>query len=283
MKYRGLSLLFISCFTLIGCNKENTPLTPKYDYGVFLGAKSSKSNLGRLMTYKKAIIEFDEFSNNDISYLKDKGVEIYAYLSIGSLEKYRSYYDEFKQYTFMDYENWPDERWIDVSISSWQDHLYSEATRFKNSGASGIFMDNFDVYYIAMEEYECSQTFKNNIYQGCVDILTRLSSLDMKLIINSGTDLLERLHDINSPLLNNISCYTQECVFSSIEDYDHDIFGKQNKEDQDYYLEIIDFMKDYSDILLLEYTKDESLIEDIKGYCQSHNYYYYVSNKVNLE
>ena len=250
------------------------------EYGVFLGANSS--SLERISNYKNVIIDIDEFEEKDINYLEDKGCEIYSYLSVGSLEKYRSYYEEFKDLTFMDYDNWPDERWVDVSSNAWQDHLVNEVNRFKNLKADGIFMDNFDVYYIAKEEYECSESFKEGIYSGCVSILNKLSETGLKLIINSGTDFLERLNEENPTLLDEIHVYAQECVYSSIVDYEKDIFGKQDDETSTYYKSIINLMKSHSKILLIEYTKDETLIDEIENFCKTNNCYYYISSSVNL-
>ena len=253
-----------------------------YSYGVFLGADSSRIN--KVSLYDNPIIEIEEFTSEDISSLKENNKHIYAYLSVGSLENYRDYYEEFEHLAFYEYENWPDEKWIDVSDSSWQEHLIVEATKFKNLGAYGLFMDNFDVYYIASEEYDGGITFVNKIYNACIDILTSLHNLGLSLIINSGSTFLERLKEENKDeLLNYIDCYTQECVFSNIVDYDHDKFSRQDEETKNYYLSIINMMKSYSDILLLEYTKSKNVIDDIIEYCQRESFHYYISKKVNLE
>ena len=272
--------LLIPFLTSCGNASQNRTTPTSYEYGVFLGANSS--SLERISKYKNVIIDLDEFTQKDIDYLKDQGCKVYYYLSVGSLEKYRSYYEEFKDLTFMDYDNWPDERWIDVSSNVWQEHLVSEATRFKNLKSDGIFMDNFDVYYIAKEEYECSESFKEGIYNGCVSILNKLDETGLELIINSGTDFLERLNEENPTMLDKIDVYAQECVYSSIVDYQKDTFGKQDQETSTYYKSIIDFMKNHSKILLIEYTNDESLMNEIARYCDTNTCYYYISSSVNL-
>lgn len=61
-----------------------------------------------------------------------------------------------------------------------------------------------------------------------------------------------------------------------------DIFGKQDEETSSYYKSIISFMKSHSEILLIEYTKDDSLVSQVKNYCKTNNCYYYVSASVNL-
>lgn len=275
-----LSALLI---TLLGCNKgSNSYKYPvDYEYGIFLGCSGKDKE--KISKYHNVCVDIDEFSTSDINYLKDKECDIYAYISVGSLEKYRDYYKEFEKYTFLDYENWPDERWINISEKSWINHLISEATRFKNNGASGLFMDNFDVYYIASEVYDGGEEFKEAIYQGCLEVLNAFSELDMSLIINSGSTLLERINEENPTLLDKIDCYCQESVFSSIVDYDDNIFGKQNKEDHEYYLEMISLMKSHSDILLLEYTVDTKLQKEVVSYCKQNNCHYYISNNVDLK
>lgn len=286
MKKSLLSLVLLSLVVLAGCKKQSSDYYQKlvydidYEYGVFLGASGKdKENIAQ---YHKAMIDIDEFSSNDIFYLKQNECDIYAYLSVGSLEKYRSYYEEYKDLTFLDYDNWPDERWIDVSDDGWKNLLISEAARFKLLGAKGIFMDNFDVYHIASEVYPGGEEFKEKIYQGCLDILFELSLLDLKLVINSGTTLLERMNDEGLPLLDSIDVYCQECVFSSIKDYNHNKFGKQSEEDHKYYLDMISMMCDYSEILLLEYSKSQSLVDEIVKYSKNNQYHYYISQSVNL-
>lgn len=99
-------------------NQSSISPTTKDAYGVYLGENGS--NTDKLLGYKNLIIDLDEFSTSNIASIKEAGCKIYSYLSVGSLEKYRSYYEEYKDITFMDYDNWPDERWVDVSNHSWQ-------------------------------------------------------------------------------------------------------------------------------------------------------------------
>ena len=285
MKKNGIFVIVLTTLlALSGCSKnsENAQENASFDdFGVFLGV-TDEMNYSHLYSYKKIAIEIEEFSSSTIKSFKDRDIELYSYLSIGSLEKYRDYYDDFKDYTFFDYENWEDEEWIDVSQYSWQAHLISEATKFKELGSDGLFLDNFDVYYIVMEEYECSSSFKEGIYQGCRTILSELSKLNMKILINSGTDFLERLEEENNPLIDKIDWYAQETVFSSIEDYDNDVFGVQDNETHYYYENIIKMMKKHSDVLLIEYTKDDLVKKAVRDYCNREKLHYYISNSVAL-
>ena len=275
MSKKGLFVLLIPIL-LTSCS--NSHIVSDNSFGVFLGMDSTGVN--KLLDYQNVAIEIEEFKKSDIDKLKENNISIYAYLSVGSLENYRPYYDEFKQYTFQEYENWEDEKWIDVSISSWQEKLNELATSFKNLGADGLFLDNFDVYYYASE---ISVEFGEKNYQGCYQILENLSKTGLKLLINSGTDFLEKLEKENDSLINEVDWYAQECVFSSIKNYQRNIFTRQDKEDREYYQSIINMMKKHSDILLIEYTRNKTIINDVKSYCKENNCHYFITDNVELK
>ena len=274
-----VTLLLSSCVTPTPTKDNEEALD---DFGVFLGLEDN-SKMSTLMNYKRVAIELDEFSSNNIQKLRNKHIEVYAYLSVGSLEKYRDYYNEFKDYTFYDYDNWDDERWMDVSQTSWQNKMSELATEFRNKGATGLFLDNFDVYYIACDEYKGSKSFTEGIYNGCHKILENLSRSGLSLLINSGTMFLERLNTEKDSLIDEVDWYAQETVFSSIVDYDNDIFGKQDKEEQDYCFSMIKMMRPHSNVLLIEYTKDNDLVREIKEYANANKVHYYISSRVNLD
>lgn len=262
---------------------KNEEIANKKDFGAYLGLTDESDNYKKLLNYKEVAIEIGEYSSEHISLIKDNNTDIYAYLSVGSLENYKDYYNEFKNLTFMDYDNWPDERWIDVSSTLWADKLVELATKFKSLGATGLFLDNYDVYYIVCSEYKCSEAFKEGIYTGLKEITKRLKALDLKLIINSGTDFLERLDDEKDDTIRSFYAYNQESVFSTILDYENDVFGTQSTSDREYYQDIIAITSRYGiKTYLLEYTTDEALIQEIKTYCELNGYTYYISSHVNL-
>ena len=133
-------------------NNNNDNLIISYDdYGAFLGR--SENNIEGFENYNYISLELDEYSDEKIQKLNEKGKKIFAYLNVGSLENYRSYYNNFKNITIGEYENWEDEAWIDVTDSSWQNFIVNTiAQSFKNRGAFGVYMDNVDVYSVAKEK-----------------------------------------------------------------------------------------------------------------------------------
>ena len=85
----------------------------KYEYGVFLGA--DPEDISYMDSYKKIVIDAQYFEKEEIKELKESGHTVYSYLNLGSVEKFRPYYRKYKTYSLGTYENWKDEKWIDVS------------------------------------------------------------------------------------------------------------------------------------------------------------------------
>jgi len=119
-------------------NIKKTESNNKNEYGVFIGLNENETN--KLEKYKIVVIEPSEFSIKKIKELKSKGKIIYGYLNVGSVEEYRPYYDRFKNLFLGVYEDWPDERWIDVSSLKWQDFIINElGKRYKDMEFDGLF------------------------------------------------------------------------------------------------------------------------------------------------
>ena len=64
-----------------------------YDYGVFLGVNAEESD--RFADYETIVIDAEGYTAKEISKLKKAGHTVYSYINIGSLETWRSYYEQF--------------------------------------------------------------------------------------------------------------------------------------------------------------------------------------------
>ena len=280
MKAKGIILTL--SLLLTGCFNNGTP-EPKEvfegnDYGAFLGR--SDNNVNFFNNYQFISLELDEFTDTNINRLSSKGIQFFAYLNVGSLETYRDYYEEYESLTFKDYDNWPDERWIDVSNESWQNFVVNTLARsFKERNAFGVYLDNVDVYTIAKEEEKDFTAFAI----GLKNIIKGVSELGLKVMINGGSEFLDDMNDSNDSIFDSIWAYHQEEVFSLITDYEHNGFGRQTDEDKDYYQEIASMMKKRNkEVFLLEYTINTDLKKEIISYCNSHSYHYYIATNVDL-
>ena len=260
-------------------NHEHDWIISYDDYGAFLGR--NENNITGFYDYNYLSFEFDEFSDQNIQNLNNKNIKTFAYLNVGSLENYRYYYDNFKNITIGEYENWEDEAWINVSNVEWQNFIVNTVAKgLKNRGAFGVYMDNVDVYTFAKE----NKLNFSNYATGLKNIIKGVSDLGLKVMINGGSEFLDDMNDKNDSIFDSIWGYHQEEVFSLIEDYDRNIFTTQNSEDSSYYKETLKMMHDKNkNLFLLEYTKNEALKEKIKRYCEENNIHFYIADSVELD
>lgn len=272
---KSLVLLIVACTILVmgitGCSENSKEF--KNEYGVFLSLDNK--NLDVFNDYRVIVIDATYFEKEDILKLKAQGHVVYTYLNIGSIETFREYYDDFKNITIGDYENWDEEKWIDVSNKEWQNFIIEDlALKYKEKGVDGFFVDNVDVYYNFQTE---------DIYEGIENILKELKMTDKAVIINGGDVFLKEYIKANNRLNNLITGVNQESVITSI-DFGSNSFGVQDKETKLYYESYLEELKVLGmDIYLLEYTSDLQVSKRIENYCNSNEYIYYISDSMELD
>ena len=242
------------------------------DWSVYIGKDTlSDKDVSRLQGKSNVVIDAQNpISKETISKLRASGTKVYSYLNIGSVEKYRSYYKKFEDYTKDTYENWEDEKWMDVSNKKWRDFVVNNlAEKIISKGCDGLWLDNLDVY----EEYPSDKA-----YQGLVNILEGLNEKGVKIYVNGGNKFVSRL--IKDGKANLVDGVMQEEVFTEIKDYDHDKFKKRKSQE---YLDYLERCKKAGiEVSVLEYTKDKEYAEQIKKECVARGYQYNISSNVNL-
>jgi uncharacterized protein (TIGR01370 family) len=224
--------------------------------------------------YKIIVLEGQSFSKEQIEELKSEGHTVYSYINVGALENYRAYYKDYEKYTLDVYENWEDERWVDVSQKEWQEFITADiAKSLVDKGVDGLFVDNLDVYYHYQNE---------GVFEGITYILKTFKEYGMYVSINGGdVYVTEYLNRYNT--LDVIDAVNQETVFSKIL-WDGDKFSTQDKSEREYFQEYLSNVKSAGkDVYLLEYTTDKKLIREINEYCKEKGYRYYASPKLNLD
>ena len=265
------------CFVL-GSLRFNVSAAKKkfaYDYGVFLSVNSGKSAFKKFKDYKTIVIDVQNgFLAKDIKMLKKQGHKVYSYINVGAIENYRDYYKSYEDVTLGVYENWPDEKWVNVHDEKWQRFILDDlSSKIISTGVDGFFVDNIDVYY---------QYHNDDIYSGVETILKGLKKKG-KVIINGGDTFVTEYYDKNGSLNDILDGVNQETVFSRIIDYDKDKFGKNSSSDAKYFKKYMKLVKKCrKKCYLLEYTKDKNLSNKIQKYCKKKGYKYYISDKLDL-
>ena len=150
-------ILILSTALLSACSASTSDSAEKYI--VLIGEDPEITE--KLSDIDLLVIDAEYFSQNDIARLRENGIhEIYSYINIGSIESFRSYDTDFEKYTLGAYENWPEEKWIDVSAPEWQACTASRVDALVQKDVDGFFVDNTDVYYNYPQE---------SIYDGILD------------------------------------------------------------------------------------------------------------------
>ncbi|NMD37525.1 MAG: glucanotransferase [Christensenellaceae bacterium] len=244
-----------------------------HKYGVFLSIDSN--DMYKLDDYEIVVIDAEYFTKSNISKLKSSGHTVYSYINIGSIENFRDYYNDFVDISLGEYENWNEERWINVSNKAWQNFIVNTvAKNYIDKNIDGFWVDNCDVYY----------NFKKpEIYNALADILKALMSYNVDVIVNGGDIFIREYKASNKTLKDIITGINQETVFSSI-DFESEKFSRSSKDDKSYFLTYLEEIKnDELKVFILEYTKDRKLAKEIVDFCNEHDYIYYISDSIELD
>lgn len=240
-------------------------------YGVFLGVE--KKDFKKIRDYDLIVIDADYLTKDDIKTLKKQGnKKIFSYINIGSLEKFRSYYDDFKDITLGDYENWDDEKWVDVTNKKWKKHISKLSQKLKSKGIDGYFADNIDVYY----HYN-----KPKVYSSLLEILAEMKKTGLPCIVNGGDTFIIKALD-EKKLENLVYGVNQETVLSKI-DFKNKTFLTSSKNTRRYFENYVKKCKNKGlKVYLTEYTRDEKLKKEIKNFCEKNGYNHYISSTIDL-
>ncbi len=274
---RRLTALFLaaalSVLTVIPVSTVPAQAASPNTWGVFIGT-TLHGNTSKVKNYKNIVIDAQNYTKAEITRLKSGGRKVYSYLSIGSVAKYRSYYKRFKKYTLGNYDNWPGEKWVNVSKKAWQNFIVNELVpKLRKKGVDGLWVDNTDVYY----EYH-----RASILNGLVSMLTRIHNKKIPIIINGGDVFVS--HVIKTGKQACIDGVMQEEVITRITGYNSNGFARQLWSDRSYYENYLKLVKKAGkSIALLEYTKSASMRKEIINYCKKRGYSYYISNNVALK
>lgn len=264
------SIIVFIFLALAGCSSKEPGIT---DYVVAIG--EDPENIIKVKNVGVLVIDADYYTAEEIDQLKRNNVsEIYTYLNIGSIENFRDYYKQYEAYTLGEYDNWPNERWIDVSNSKWQEFIDDKVNELSQKGIDGFFVDNIDVYYLYPSD---------EIYQGIVDILLRIKKTDKKVIINGGECFVKKYiedENIGPGLFGGIN---QESVYTKY-NFETKEYTKNNEEEIYYYSEYLDMIlqKGFR-VYVLEYAKDPKIINEAYDFSIKRNYTCYISNNIELK
>ena len=220
------------------------------------------------------VVDGEYFTADDVAYLKNRGVKtIYSYLNIGSIEAFRDCYEDYSEYTLGEYENWPDEKWIDVSQEEWRKYIISKGNEFSDKGFDGFFIDNVDIYYMF-------QT--TEIYDGIVDILKQLKSDNMDVIINGGDIFVQEYIASEEHSERIFDGVNQEEVYTNY-NFEEKRFETNTEKNREYYQKYLkDLLKKGYVVYVLEYADKKEIQNQAIEYAKDNGFIVYVADNINL-
>jgi hypothetical protein len=243
-------------------------------FGVFTGL--GREHLERLEGYDMAVIDVQYYTGTDIAVLHGRGIRVYTYFNIGSIEKFRPYYKDFESLALGSYGGWDDEQWINIAAPAWRQYLvWVLAQDLVQKGVDGFFIDNTDLYYHYPER---------DIYKGILDTLKRMEEeYGLPLIINGGDVFMKEALD-RKALPATVQGVNQESVFT-LPDLRTGFFGRQNEESSRYYQSYLSRCKaEGLDIFITEYLKgDATLRKQILDYCEQNGFTVFFAGSLALD
>ena len=262
-----MSLIFFALIVINGISAESTK-----DYKVLIGMSPDKAV--QLKGIKTLVIDAEFFSQEDIAQLHKNGnTYIFSYLNIGSIETFRDDYAAFTDTALGHYENWDEEKWVNVADKKWQNRIKNKAQLLSQKGIDGFFLDNADVYY----HYHTPE-----IYQGLIALLHTIHTEHKPIIINGGDTFITEAMRQDS-IKGMVHGVNQESVFTEIH-FKNNTFGAKSAEDREYFLEYLAQCKRYGlAVYILEYGATKKLTKEIKAYCERNGFTYDISPSLQLD
>lgn len=265
-------ILFVFLFIISrGCTLKKYERQPEFNgYGVFLSV-TPEDHWKKLKGYKTLVIDAQYFNTKQLDWLNKHNGTVLSYMNVGAIESFRPYYNRYRHLTFKPYENWEEERWIDVNNKEWKLFLVEELSKkLLAKKVDGLWLDNLDIY-----------DFKNSkeTYQNLCWILSALQQQTDILLINGADTFVQQAIKEKHHYFTGVN---QETVFTSI-NFRNDTLHRQKGNETQYYLNYLKQVKKAGyEVYLLEYTNNQIIEQQIKNYCRRKHYYYYISDSVEL-
>jgi polysaccharide biosynthesis protein PelA len=140
-------------------------LTGARTFSFALGARLNATTVVRLGRHDLVVVDGEDATRAQIAAIRRRGALVLGYLSVGSVESWRSWFASLKDHRLEPLGDWDGERYADVSAAPARDALADQiAPALLAKGFDGLFLDNVDM----IETHQAQAA-------GMLDLVTRLS------------------------------------------------------------------------------------------------------------
>ncbi|MDX6582101.1 MAG: polysaccharide biosynthesis protein PelA [Solirubrobacterales bacterium] len=157
----------------------------------------------RLGDFDLVVVDGELARADKIAALRARGVTVLGYLSVGTIEKWRSWYPRLKRFRLGAWADWKDEWFADVSKAKLRRLITGEiAPELLAKGFDGLFLDNVDM--VETRNHAAQRDGMRDLVQA----LAGLAHSDGRLLFaQNGAGILDRLG-----LLDSIDGWNREDV-----------------------------------------------------------------------
>ena len=104
----------------------------------------------RFAPFDLVVVDGEEASAGQVEAIRSQGPQVLAYLSVGTIESWRSWYPRLKRYRLAAWRDWRDEWFADTSKAGLRRRLKRVADEvILPKGFDGLFLDNVDMVEVA--------------------------------------------------------------------------------------------------------------------------------------
>jgi endo-alpha-1,4-polygalactosaminidase (GH114 family) len=186
---------------------------------------------GRLGRFELAVVDGEEANAAKIEAIHDEPGEttVLAYLSVGTIEKWRGWYQAVKQYRLKAWQDWKDEWFADVSRAGLRRTIADEiAPEILDKGFDGLFLDNTDM--VETRNHRPQRAGMEKLIE-MLDELTE-SRGDLLYAQNGGPGMLEGYDNQGvEPLISHFDGWNREDVTWTF-DFDRREYVRNGRSDR---------------------------------------------------
>ena len=100
----------------------------------------------RFAPFDVVIVDGEEATAAKVGAIQSQGTVVLGYLSVGTIEKWRGWYEQVKRYRLNADQNWRDEWFADTSRPGYRNAIVDDiAPTLLAKGFEGLFLDNVDM------------------------------------------------------------------------------------------------------------------------------------------
>jgi uncharacterized protein (TIGR01370 family) len=137
-------------WTSLSSARASDPLTGARTFAFAIGnhmLDGGAQTVGdRFAPFDVVVVDGEEATAADIAAMRSHGTVVLGYLSVGTIEKWRSWYPELRPYRLNADQNWRDEWFADASAAGFRNAIVDDiAPDLLAKGFDGLFLDNVDM------------------------------------------------------------------------------------------------------------------------------------------